>query len=425
MDDITSKRYGSAIPNYVTINNIRIYDGTTKFSSTDYDEKIKQLKQTLEGKEKIFTDIKPSTLTAQGKLTNILFLEKKFIETLKSIQETHPIPPEIQMIGCNYGEIFNPTYQKPKPKKTSGRGRKPKPKKKSKRKVQGNGRYFSSQITFVIKMLDSDITYKIKLFRTGVFQVPGVREPSMHDLVMPIGVLRDYLAKVLNKDVQVINFTSVMRNYKSSLVNKHYHVDLQKLEEIIIGEKYNPIHETYIDYMLRDINSSDKTIIKKMIGNFHPLKIAEMTYNTDRCFYLMIKFYRPALHAPSKKTTVKLLKKGKINFDGGNSEKEIMELYYWLQTIYHKYKDQILFDKREIKNEYNEDSSECSADSLYDSDSDYSSPDETEPNINKKDAALKIQPAISYEQMSHKIAQVLNRSPNKHIKNKRIIQKKK
>ena len=40
---------------------------------------------------------------------------------------------------------------------------------------------------------------------------------------------------------------------------------------------------------------------------------------------------------PIKKTTVKLLKKGKINFDGANSEYEVQELYYWLEYIYTKY----------------------------------------------------------------------------------------
>jgi hypothetical protein len=53
-----------------------------------------------------------------------------------------------------------------------------------------------------------------------------------------------------------------------------------------------------------------------------------------------------------KKTTVKLLKKGKINFDGGNSEFEIEELYYWLQLIYIN-NPSIIVDVEKIKNEYN------------------------------------------------------------------------
>ena len=55
-----------------------------------------------------------------------------------------------------------------------------------------------------------------------------------------------------------------------------------------------------------------------------------------------------------KKTTVKLLKKGKINFDGGNSEYEVKELYYWLEYIYYQYRKQILVEIASIKNEYDE-----------------------------------------------------------------------
>jgi hypothetical protein len=117
-------------------------------------------------------------------------------------------------------------------------------------------------------------------------------------------------------------------------------------------------------------SSSGKEICQQFLRNYNPLNIAEMVYNTDRCFCLIIKFYRPSLFDQTKKTTVKLLKKGKINFDGGNSQQEVEELYYWLNYIYLKYKDQILFDVREIKNEYNSDTSsdESSAESIYDDD---------------------------------------------------------
>ena len=83
------------------------------------------------------------------------------------------------------------------------------------------------------------------------------------------------------------------------------------------------------------------------------MDIAERTYNTDKCFYLSIKFRRPINFEPKKKSTVKLLKKGKINFDGGNSEYEVMELYYWLAYIYNKYKNEILVDVSQIENKFN------------------------------------------------------------------------
>jgi len=365
-------------PIYNIIDNIKIYNGLTLSSQENYEARIAYLKNLIKDYPPLFTDLESSTLTAQGVMTNISFEEKNLINYLE------PPTKYIVKIGCNYGEIFHPDYVEPEKKKTSGRGRKPKPKIKSRRKTQGNGKYFSSQITFEIEHPDSKIRYKIKLFRTGVFQVPGVRDPSMQDLIKPIEILRKYLAYNFAEDVQVLDFVAVMRNYKARLINEHYHVNLNRLEELIIREKIDPVNTQFIDFMLRNYSSDDKEAIIDMLDGYNPLSIAEMTYNTDRCFSLIIKYYRASINDINKKTTVKLLKKGKINFDGGNSQQEVEELYYWLIYIYNKYKDEILFDIQNIKNEYNEDSSDTDSKSLYerysDEESDYSSEDSVEEN---------------------------------------------
>jgi len=350
-------------------SDIKIYNGTTIHSVSEYKERITHLKNLTIGKQPLFTELKPSTLTAQGTMIPIEFDEKNIIDTL-SKPTGH-----ILMIGCNYGEKYNESYKPVIIVKTSGRGRKPKQKQKSRRKIQGNGRYFSSQITFLIEHPDIKdhngklAHYKIKLFRNGVFQVPGVRNPDMSDLVKPIRILKDYLTYNFGEEIQVGNFMAVMRNYKSSLLNKFYHVNLEKLEEIILREKFDPNYEIFLNYMLQKYNPVQREKIKELMGNFNPLNIAEMTYNTDRCFCLIIKFYRPSLAVSNKKTTVKLLKKGKINFDGGNSQQEIEELYAWLEYIYNKYKKEILFDIRDIENDES-DSSDCAELSIYDEDED-------------------------------------------------------
>jgi hypothetical protein len=80
------------------------------------------------------------------------------------------------------------------------------------------------------------------------------------------------------------------------------------------------------------------------------MNIAEICYNTDKCFSLIIKFYRPIPTDLEKKTTVKILKSGKINFDGGNNEQEMLELYHWLEYMYWKNRDKFIFDVSQIKN---------------------------------------------------------------------------
>ena len=100
------------------------------------------------------------------------------------------------------------------------------------------------------------------------------------------------------------------------------------------------------------------------------MNIAETTYNTDRCFSYIIKFYRPSILDSKKKATINLLKKGKINFEGLNSQEEAIELYYWIQYIYNIHSIRILHDITKITNEYNSDTSSCDDESIYDSDLD-------------------------------------------------------
>jgi len=349
-------------PLHNVVDGIKIYDGSTLHSRQIYEKKTAEFCK--KKKPRLFTKLQPSTLTAQGLMTNIYFEEKNVITMLSDLSATD----NILMIGCNFGEKLNPRYTIPEKKKNSGRGRKPKPKIKSKRKVQGNGKYFSSQITFLIEHPDSHIHYKIKLFRNGVFQVPGIRTPDMRDLVKPIEILRKYLVENFAEDVQVVDFTAVMRNYKSRLVNQYYHVYLERLEEIILKEKSPSTYHKAITNLYSPLPLACRKYIYKTLHNYNPMNIAEMTYNTDRCFCLIIKFYRPSTTDISKKTTVKLLKKGKINFDGGNSQQEVEELYYWLDHLYSKYKSEILFDIRLIKNKYDSDSSDCDNESIYDDD---------------------------------------------------------
>lgn len=364
-------------PEFEIIEGIKIYTGTTPALRDQHANNIVLLRQN----DCPFTALTPSTLTAQGQMTNVSFNEEELIRKL-------PEPTQyILLIGCNHGELFNPVYQPKVVVKTSSRGRKPRPK-DTKRRVQGNGKYFSSQITFLIQHPCTMQTYPIKLFRNGRFQVPGVKDPSMHDLIKPILILKEYLEMVFKRNIEVVSFVSVMRNYKCCLKETKYHVDLEALDKIIGQEKQALV---FRNYMKKIIIYPDQ--IKQKLDFFNtknnPIDIAERTYNTDKCFYLSIKFRRPISFEPKKKTTVKLLKKGKINFDGGNSEIEITELYHWLASIYNKYKDQILVDVSAIENTFKTDEMQqalANSEPLYD-----------EPEESKKKTYRKNKPEIPPE----------------------------
>jgi len=352
----------SNLPIYKEVNNVKIYDNTTPKSRHLFEKRINYYKNILKDNPPIFTELVPSTLTARGYISNISFNEKNIIKYLSDPLDN------IIGFGCNYGEKWNPNYIKEEKKKVSGRGRKPKPKILTKRKKQGTGKFFSSQITFVIKHPLTGQLLQIKLFRNGIFQVPGIKNPSMMDLLEPIKILRQYLSINFDDNVEIKDFVAVMRNYKARLINPNIHVNLEKLEEIILNEKDPQRYQYFIDNILSVLSEKHRPKIKAMLKNYNPLNIAEIVYNMDRCFCLIIKFYRPSLFDKTKKTTVKLLKKGKINFDGGNSEQEVMELNYWFIYLYTKYAKDILYDIRDIKNEtpINTSDDGSDAESIYD-----------------------------------------------------------
>jgi hypothetical protein len=327
---------------------------------SDYLSRINVYEKYQNIKNDIFTPLISSTLTIKGSFSNIMFNEEEIIDMLDV-----PVGGNILKICCNYGKLINETadYKYPEPKqKVSNRGRKPKIKIKSKRKLQGTGEYFSSQITFEIYNPDNGKIYKIKLFRNGGFQIPGGSSPCMNDLIKPIKTLQDYLiTQFLDENIKVLYLISVMRNYICRLLNKNLLIKLNDLEYILKENKntnivINPIFE-YLETNKKELNkkyhTSNETIefIQKYIGkNNNKIQIAEIQNNCERYFGLIVKFCRPVPWKINKRTTIKILRSGKINFDGGNSIEETLELYLWLITIFIQYKNEILHDTSVIDN---------------------------------------------------------------------------
>jgi TATA-box binding protein (TBP) (component of TFIID and TFIIIB) len=345
--------------NYILVNNIKVYTGTTQYSNVSLTKKIKACNKEVS----MLSELAPSTLTAKGKLSGISFKEDEIIDML-----TTPVGGYILKIGCNYGVLKNPSpdYIYPAERvRTSKRGRKPKNKSKSKRKLQGTGDFFSSQITFSIYNVDNGKIYKIKLFRNGRFQVPGVNKPDMSDLAMPIKILRDYLREeFLDDKIEIEYFISVMRNYICNIKNKNFLIRLNSLETTLKTIKETNENNDLIDLLCDKYVVSGCDIIKSYL-NRSSIDIAEIQNNCERYFGLIIKFYRPVPWRIDKRTTVKILRSGKINIDGGNSIEECYELYYWLDHMFSKYQADILYNTVEAVANNSDD---MSGESIYDDD---------------------------------------------------------
>jgi hypothetical protein len=340
-----------------TVDGIDIYTGTTEFSKLKVDSNITYYKNLVSDEKTIFTDLVPSTITIKGVFNNIQFNEEHIIGML-----SEPSGGYILKICCNYGVLLNktPLYIKPPAKvRVSNRGRKPKIKKLSKRKLQGSGKYFSSQITFEIYNPESEKIYKIKLFRNGGFQVPGINRPDITDLINPIKELEKYLqTEFLDETIKAKYFISVMRNYICRLKDKDLLIRLNELEILFKSQKDddedNPRYEL-MDDISKKLNLYNPNEIKNYIGKKHnSIGIAEIQNNCERYFGLILKFYRPVSWKLEKRTTVKVLRSGKINIDGANNIEDAYVLYHWLEHIFIQYKNSIFFDK----NKESSDSSE-------------------------------------------------------------------
>jgi hypothetical protein len=357
--------------NYNMVDGVKIYTGTTHSSAITLDKRISKYKAQLND-NKIFTELIPSTLTAKGSFNGVVFNEEEIIDML-----TTPVGGHIIQIGCNYGVIKNPSpcYTPPVVKKrVSKRGRKPKAKPKTKRKLQGSGKFFSSQITFEIYNPDTDKVIKIKLFRNGGFQVPGIKKPDMTDLIKPIRVLRDYLRKEFVDDtIKVQYFISVMRNYICKINKPTLLFKIIELEKLLKAQKtstdINPICE-FVNNSFPNIIQPIKDVINEYIGKKkNEIGIAEIQNNCERYFGLILKFYRPMPWNLNKRSTIKVLRSGKVNFDGCNSVAEAEELYYWLECICDKYPI-VFHDTEKIESDHSSDSYELSSgcESIYDED---------------------------------------------------------
>ena len=336
-------------PCFNLIDDIYIYDGTTLRIRKEYNNKIIYLKSLLNyGQSKLLlSKLKTSTLTVKAKMNNVLFDEKLLMQQL-SIPTGY-----INKIKSKYGVIVNPEYKEKEIVKPSNRGRKPDKKKEKK--------FFNTQITFYISK-DPNNMYIIKLFRNGVFQVSGIKFRSMTDLIPIANILKDYLVLNLKKDIKIVEFKAVMRNYKCCLIDNKLLISLKKLENVLKQEKENTKYNNIIDVLTKNNLSLNMfNSFKDYISNHNLMNIAEITYISGKS--LNVKLYRPKPEHLEKKITIKIYIKGKINFDGFNSQIEVDEAYYWLNYIFKKYQNEILIDKNSIKNEADEDTDK---ESIYD-----------------------------------------------------------
>jgi TATA-box binding protein (TBP) (component of TFIID and TFIIIB) len=121
-------------------------------------------------------------------------------------------------------------------------------------------------------------------------------------------------------------------------------------KRLIEQEKNSPYFKYYLSSIIRNKNTVQ--MIDSILSKKNDINLAERSYNPDKAPPFSIKLQRPGLKTEDKKTTVKLLKSGKLNFDGANSDLEVCEIYYWTYFMYIKYFAEIVVDREDIRNEF-------------------------------------------------------------------------
>ena len=286
-----------------------------------------------------FTDLILSTITVEAKISNISFKEKDLINKLSLDQKTS----DIIKIGCNYEEYISDKYlELTKPVKKSNRGRKKKIKPISNRKIQGNGKYFNSQITFtILDHIDKSKFYHLKLFTNGTIQIPYVCNENIEIIKPIIELVIDLIKDIhdikvdITKDIDIIYIKSIMRNYKFNISEEQYYIDLNKFQNILTQFKYYQINNN--DDFIHNKNY-DLDLLKS-------LELNMIKCNFERYTGIILKFKTPIDDNKNKLTTVKIFSSGKMNIDGSNNLEESTNIKKIIGNLIINNKDEILYIK--------------------------------------------------------------------------------
>lgn len=286
-----------------------------------------------------FTELILSTITVEAKISNISFKEKDLINKLSLDQKTS----DIIKIGCNYEEYISDKYlELTKPVKKSNRGRKKKIKPISNRKIQGNGKYFNSQITFtILDHIDKSKFYHLKLFTNGTIQIPYVCNENIEIIKPIIELVIDLIKDIhdikvdITKDIDIIYIKSIMRNYKFNISEEQYYIDLNKFQNILTQFKYYQINNN--DDFIHNKNY-DLDLLKS-------LELNMIKCNFERYTGIILKFKTPIDDNKNKLTTVKIFSSGKMNIDGSNNLEESTNIKKIIGNLIINNKDEILYIK--------------------------------------------------------------------------------
>lgn len=199
-----------------------------------------------------------TTCTLNGTLSGVRFHERDLITKVK-------LNDDIAMLACNYGELRADWYTNELGTDKSNRGRKPANArgKNPNRKIQGNGKHFSSQLTFVTAHNNRTQFFKVKVFRTGFIQIPGSRPDLIDQSFEAVNIVIRELTRIFGEDagVKLSSLYLVMKDYKMHApLNYDQALNLYALKNIFGVVKLKQVGGLSDD----DIMANIETIVAKL-----------------------------------------------------------------------------------------------------------------------------------------------------------------
>jgi hypothetical protein len=235
---------------------------------------------------------------------------------------------------CNFGSVLCPEYKPPTKKKLSNRGRKKKLVVKKPRKVQGTGKCFNSQITFLVQTLNNNM-FNIKVFRPGEFEIHGIPNGNIDEGYEAIETLRIYLATLFNSDVEMMEFNVIMKNYKflvlpsdSGIDDTKFENEYKKWENFHMSKYIIKLGELYS--LLMDMKKTQDSATEKNTKN---IQISDVSYSSEKT-RLLLRFSTPSISTPKKKTLIAIYMSGKINILGGKEDEDIEKIRIFMKLLF-------------------------------------------------------------------------------------------
>ncbi|AIB52003.1 hypothetical protein E24_00309 [Faustovirus] len=351
----------------------------------------------------VFTVPQSTTFTTEGFLSNVNIREDVFIHTVGP-----KLTEDIVGVESNYGKYTHNSYRAPAKKiRKSNRGRKcSKGLRKKTRKVQGSGEHCNSQVTFLLKSQEGrmvcltaldDVTntpvdklfpqvYKVKVFRNGQIQIPGVKPNNINDVLKCMDKLVALLNEILvvnntdpSKRVYLIHLNPDMKNYKFQCVlNPESLIDLPMLYNLFkqiwekqiaantaIGEANKAIAaiEAVAETETKD-EAKGETIVEttqnlitaqamlaQSLSEF-PFIITDVKYTREDS-KVSVCFSAPTPFNPGKTTRINFFMEGKINILGAHDEDITKKLVGVLYEIIKKNKHLVVIQPPDISFTFN------------------------------------------------------------------------